>query len=50
METLKRTEKDGEISQDDQRQWSQDIQTLTDETVKAIDEALVVQDQEIMQV
>ena len=50
METLKRMEKDGEISQDDQRQWSQDIQKLTDETVKTIDEALTVKDQEIMQV
>ncbi len=50
METLKRMEKDGEISQDDQRKWSQDIQKLTDDTVKAIDEALAVKDQEIMQV
>ena len=50
MDKLKRLEKDGEISQDDQRQWSQDIQNLTDETVKTIDEALTVKDQEIMQV
>ncbi len=50
METLKRMEKDSEISQDDQRKWSQDIQKLTDDTVKAIDEALAVKDQEIMQV
>ncbi len=50
METLKRMEKDGEISQDDQRQWSQDIQKLTDDTVKTIDEAVTVKDQEIMQV
>ncbi len=50
METLKRMEKEGEISQDDQRQWSQDIQKLTDDTVKTIDEALTVKDKEIMQV
>ena len=50
METLKRMEKDSEISQDDQRKWSQDIQKLTDDTVKSIDEALAVKDQEIMQV
>ena len=50
MDKLKKLEKDGEISQDDQRQWSQDIQNLTDETVKTIDEALNVKDQEIMQV
>ncbi len=50
MDTLKRMEKDGEISQDDQRQWSQDIQKLTDETVTTIDAALTTKDQEIMQV
>ena len=50
MESLKQLEKEKEISQDDQRQWSQDIQILTDETVKTIDEALTVKDQEIMQV
>ncbi len=50
MDTLKRMEKDGEISQDDQRQWSQDIQKLTDETVSTIDAALTTKDQEIMQV
>ena len=50
METLKRLEKDSEISQDEQRQWSQDIQSLTDNTVKAIDDALSAKDQEIMQV
>ena len=50
MDNLKQLEKDGEISQDDQRQWSQDIQNLTDETVKTIDEALTAKDQEIMQV
>ena len=50
METLKKLEKDGEISQDDQRKWSQDIQKLTDDTVKTIDETLAAKDQEIMQV
>ncbi len=50
MDTLKRMEKDGEISQDDHRQWSQDIQKLTDETVTTLDAALTTKDQEIMQV
>ncbi len=50
MDTLKKMEKDGEISQDDQRQWSQDIQKLTDESVTTIDAALTIKDQEIMQV
>ncbi len=50
MEKFKRMEKDGEISQDEQRQWSHDIQKLTDQTVETIDRALSVKDQEIMQV
>ena len=50
MDNLKQLEKESEISQDDQRQWSQDIQNLTDGTVKTIDEALTVKDQEILQV
>jgi ribosome recycling factor len=50
MDKLKRLEKDGEISQDDQRRWSEDIQNLTDEAVKTIDAALSAKDQEIMQV
>ncbi len=50
MDTLKRMEKDGELSQDEQRGWSQKIQNLTDVNVKSIDEALGVKDKEIMQV
>jgi ribosome recycling factor len=50
MDKLKRLEKDAEISQDDQRRWSEDIQNLTDEAVKTIDAALAAKDQEIMQV
>lgn len=50
METLKRMEKDGEISQDDQHLWSQEIQDLTDRTVVQIDESLAAKEKEIMQV
>lgn len=50
MDTLKRMEKDGEMSQDEQRGWSQKIQNLTDDNVKSIDGALGVKDKEIMQV
>ncbi len=50
METLKRLEKEGEISQDEQRKWSHDIQKLTDDTVAVIDETVSTKDQEIMQV
>jgi len=50
MDTLKRMEKDSEISKDDHRSWSQIIQTLTDDTVKEIDQTLETKDKEIMQV
>jgi ribosome recycling factor len=50
MDKLKRMEKDSEISQDEQRSWSQDIQKLTDETIKTIDGSLETKDKEIMQV
>ena len=50
MDNLKRLEKDGDISQDEQRTESQRVQKLTDDSVKAIDEALDLKDKEIMQV
>lgn len=50
MEALKRLEKDGVISQDDLRHHEKDLQGITDETVRRIDEALASKDKEIMQV
>ena len=40
VELLRRREKDAEISQDEQRKLQHDVQHLTDEYVKRIDEAL----------
>lgn len=50
MEQLKRLEKDGEIGQDEHRARADDVQKLTDETIREIDEALTQKDAEIMQV
>ncbi len=50
MEDLKRLEKDGEISQDDQTRFEGVVQTFTDQAVKRIDEALKTKEQEIMQI
>ncbi len=50
METLKRQEKDGDISQDEHHSLGSDIQTATDATVKEIDDLLAAKEQEIMQV
>ncbi len=50
METLKRQEKDGDLTQDEHRRWSEEVQTLTDNHIKRIDEALQTKEKEIMQV
>jgi ribosome recycling factor len=49
IEALRRQEKDSEISQDEQRKLQHDIQHLTDETIKRIDETLAHKDREILQ-
>ena len=50
IEVLKRREKDAEISQDQQRKQQQEIQHLTDDYIKRIDESLTQKDSEILQV
>lgn len=50
MDLLKRQEKDGDISQDEQKKLSDQIQKLTDEHIKLIDEATAAKEKEIMQV
>jgi ribosome recycling factor len=50
MDTLKRLEKDGHHSQDDTRAESDELQKLTDSTIKEIDEVLASKEQEIVQV
>jgi ribosome recycling factor len=50
VELLRRQEKDGEISQDQQRKSQQDIQRLTDDAIRRVDETLAQKDREILQV
>jgi len=50
MENLKRKEKDHEISEDEHKAWSADIQKLTDKLIEEVDEALKHKEQEITQV
>lgn len=50
MDTLKRLEKDGEISQDESRDEADEVQKQTDQTIAAIDSLLAEKEQEIMQV
>jgi ribosome recycling factor len=47
---LKKLEKDGKISQDDQHTKGDELQKLTDDHIKTIDAALHNKEQEIMQV
>ncbi|MDB5451238.1 MAG: rrf [Phenylobacterium sp.] len=47
---LKKAEKDGAINQDEQKRMEADVQKLTDEAIKRVDEALKTKEQEIMHV
>ncbi len=50
MDMLKKSEKDGDISQDEHRGLSEQMQKLTDDHIKRVDEALATKEKEIMQV
>lgn len=50
IEGLRRAEKGGDISQDEQHKVQADIQHLTDDHIKRIDETLAQKDKEILQV
>ena len=50
IETLRKQEKDGDISQDEQKKLEREIQHLTDEHIKRVDETLSQKDKEILQV
>ena len=50
MDTLKLMERDGEISQDDQKLQADEIQKMTDQHITLIDDSLVTKETEIMQV
>ena len=50
VDLLRRREKDADISQDQQRKLQQEVQHLTDEYIKRIDDALAQKDREILQV
>ena len=50
IEALRKLEKDGEISQDEHRKLDREVQHLTDDHIKHIDETLAQKDKEILQV
>lgn len=50
MDQLKKAEKDGDISQDEQKSDSDKVQSVTDRFIEQIDSALSAKEKEIMQV
>jgi ribosome recycling factor len=50
IEALRKQEKDGDISQDEQKKLEREVQTLTDNHIKRVDETLAQKDREILQV
>jgi len=50
IEVLRRQEKDGDISQDEQKKLERDIQHMTDDHIKRVDDTLAQKDKEILQV
>jgi ribosome recycling factor len=50
IDVLKRREKETDITQDQQRKLQQEVQHLTDDYIRRIDEALEQKDREILQV
>ena len=50
MDELKKSEKDGEISEDEHKKLSDDVQKLTDEKIQKIDKMLSDKEKDIMQV
>jgi ribosome recycling factor len=50
MDTLKKMEKDGDLSQDDRHLYDEEIQTMTDSCVGKIDDLLSKKEVDIMQV
>ena len=50
MDELKKAEKNGDISKDEQHDFDSEIQEITDQFVKKVDDALLKKEQEIMQV
>ncbi len=50
MDQLKKMEKSGDLSEDESRLWSSEIQEMTDEVIKKITETFEVKEREITQV
>lgn len=50
MDMLKKMEKNGDLTQDEQKTWADKVQAVTDQHIKLIDEAVAAKEKEITQV
>ena len=50
LDGIKKLKKDNEISEDEEKRYENEIQKLTDETIKKMEEAFAVKEKDIMQV
>jgi ribosome recycling factor len=50
MDALKKQQKEGEISEDDYKRYTEKLQKMTDDHIKQIDDLLEQKEQELMQV
>jgi ribosome recycling factor len=50
IDTLKKSEKDGDISEDDEKRMSQEVQKATDQTIADVDQMLAAKEKEILTV
>lgn len=50
MDSIKQSEKDGDISEDAQHDYSQQVQDLTDQYIKTVDDGLADKEKDILQV
>ena len=50
MDNLKRSEKDGDISQDEHKHWSEEVQKLTDKHIESVNQLLDHKEKDILQV
>ena len=50
LDGIKKLKKDNEISEDEEKRYENEIQKLTDETIKKMEEDIAVKEKDIMQV
>jgi ribosome recycling factor len=50
MDSLKKTQKDGKISEDDLKRFEKEVQTVTDKTIKDIGDHLAKKEKELLAV